>query len=341
MIATNLMEETQRRLDNLTKPRGSLGRLEELAKWVVGVTGKENPSMKEKVIFTLAADHGVTAEGVSAYPSEVTAQMVLNFLSGGAGINVLARHVGARVIVADIGVAGDLPPHPGLKSVKIARGTRNMAKGPAMTDAEARRSIEAGRELLREQADLGADIVGIGEMGIGNTTAAAALTAVFTGRSPEEVTGRGTGVDDKTWEKKVRAIQEAIRVNRPDQSDPLGVLARVGGFEIGGMAGIILEASARRIPVVLDGFISGAAALVACRMESGARDVLVAGHRSAEKGHKVLLDHLALRPLLELDFRLGEGTGAALAISLVEAAVKVLTQMATFEKANVSGKIPE
>lgn len=330
-------KEARRRLDNLTKPRGSLGRLEDLAARLVGITGKENPDLTRKVVFTLAADHGVTEEGVSAYPREVTAQMVLNFLNGGAAINVLARHAGARVVVADVGVASDLAPHPDLIVRKIGRGTKNMVKGPAMTEDEALRSLEAGRELLEEQISRGADLIAIGEMGIGNTTAAAALTVIFTSCSIEDATGRGTGIDDEGWARKTKAITEALRVNRPDPADAVGTLARVGGFEIGAMAGIILEAAARRIPVILDGFIAGAAALTACGIEPRARDVLIAGHRSVEKGHGILLEKLGLVPLLDLGLRLGEGTGAVLAMGLAEAAVKVLAQMATFESAGVSG----
>lgn len=331
-----LMEEAQQRLDNLTKPLGSLGRLEELAKQIVGITGKPSPELKNKVIFTLAADHGVTEEGVSAYPKEVTAQMVYNFLSGGAGINVLARHVGAKVIVVDIGVAEDLKPHPQLVIKKINYGTKNMAKGAAMTRLEAVKALETGREIFDAQLKNGIDILGTGEMGIGNTTSASAITACFTRKPVEEITGRGTGINDLGLKNKIEIIKRSLTLNKPDSADPLDVLSKVGGFEIGGLAGIILAAAAHNVPVVIDGFISGAAALVAFKLEPKVKDYLIAAHQSSERGHKIILEHIGLRPLLDLDFRLGEGTGGALGIGLADAAVKILTQMATFKSAHVS-----
>ncbi len=331
-----LMKEAQERLDCLTKPLGSLGRLEELAQRVVAMTRRRDPWFQNKVIFTLAGDHGVVEEGVSAYPQEVTAQMVYNFLKGGAGINVLARHVGARVVVADVGVAVDLGTHAGLIVRKVAHGTRNMVKGPAMTKEEAVQSIEAGIEIFESEFVKGVDIAGIGEMGIGNTTPSSAITAAFTGYPVEQVTGRGTGILDEAWGRKVEVIQKALEVNRPDTKDPLDVLAKVGGFEIGGLAGIVVAAAARRVPVVIDGFISGAAALVAYHLEPKVKDYLIASHCSVECGHKVILDHIGLKPLLDLNLRLGEGTGAALGINLVEAAIKIMTQMATFKSAGVS-----
>jgi nicotinate-nucleotide--dimethylbenzimidazole phosphoribosyltransferase len=335
---TELMKKTRKRLDNLTKPLGSLGRLEELATQICGITGKESPALGNKVIFTLAADHGVTAEGVSAYPQEVTAQMVYNFLGGGAGINVLAHHVGARVAVVDIGVASDLKPDPRLTVKKIAYGTRNMAQGPAMTREEAIKAVCAGFEIFDSEFSRGADIVGTGEMGIGNTTAASALTACFTGTPVEEITGRGAGLDDKGLKHKIEVIKKALVVNKPDPLDPVEVLAKVGGLEIAGLVGIILAAAAKKVPVVIDGFISGAAALTAYRIEPKVKDYMIAAHESVEGGHKYILAHIGLRPLLNLDLRLGEGTGAALAMGLADAAVKILTQMATFQSANVSEK---
>lgn len=326
----------QERLDNLTKPRGSLGRLEELAKLIVGITKKENPSLENKVIFTLAGDHGAVEEGVSSYPREVTPQMVYNFLRGGAGINVLAGYVGAKVIVADLGVAVDLEPHPELIVKKVNYGTRNFAKGPAMTREEAIKSVEAGIELFEDEFKKGVNIAGTGDMGIGNTTASAAIAAVFTKRKVEEVTGRGTGIDDKTLRNKIEIIKRGIELNRPDPKDPIDVLAKVGGFEIGGLTGIILAAAARKVPVVLDGFISGAAALLAYCLAPKVKDYFIASHCSVEKGHKIILDFIGLKPLLDLDLRLGEGTGAALAMSLVEASIKIMTEMATFESAGVS-----
>ncbi len=331
-----LMKEAQQRLDCLTKPLGSLGRLEELAQRVVAMTRHVNPGFQNKVIFTLAGDHGVVEEGVSAYPQEVTAQMVYNFLNGGAGINVLARHVGARVVVADVGVAADLGKHPELIVRKVGHGTRNMVKGPAMTKEEAVQSVEAGMEIFESEFAKGVDIIGIGEMGIGNTTPSSAITAAFTGYPVEQVTGRGTGVNDEALSHKIEVIKKALKVNMPDAKDSLDVLAKVGGFEIGGLAGIVVAAAARRVPVVIDGFISGAAALVAYRLEPKVKDYLIASHCSVECGHRVILDHIGLKPLLDLNLRLGEGTGAALGINLVEAAIKILTQMATFKGAGVS-----
>lgn len=328
----------QARLDNLTKPRGSLGRLEELARRMVVVTGREHPGVTDKVVFVMAADHGVAAEGVSAFPSEVTTQMVLNFLNGGAGINVLARQAGARVVVGDVGVAGDLPRHPELYSAKVARGTANMAAGPAMSRAQAECAVEAGMRIFAAEYAKGIDLVATGEMGIANTTAASAVTAAVTGRAAREVTGRGTGIDDRALEHKISVVQRALQVNRPDGRDGFDVLAKVGGFEIGGLAGVILAAAARRVPVLVDGFISGAAALIACAIEPKAVDYLIAAHRSVERGHAVLLDHLGLEPLLDLGLRLGEGTGAALAFHLVEAGVRILGEMATFASAGVSDR---
>ncbi|MBI4589657.1 MAG: nicotinate-nucleotide--dimethylbenzimidazole phosphoribosyltransferase [Candidatus Rokubacteria bacterium] len=326
----------QAHLDQLTKPPGSLGRLEELARRVVEITGKDPPSVKRPLIFTLAGDHGVVVEGVSAYPQVVTAQMVENFLRGGAAVNVLARHAGARVLVADLGVATPLPSHPALVVKKVAPGTANLARGPAMTRSQAIQAIESGIQLVDAEARTGCDLIGLGEMGIGNTTAASAITSVLTGVAPEAVTGRGTGIDEATWQRKVAVIRRALAVNQPDPTDGLDVLAKVGGFEIGGLVGVILSAAAARIPVVVDGFIAGAAALIAVTLKPEARPFLLASHCSAEPGHRVILGHLGLKPYLDLELRLGEGTGAALAFTLIQAAVKVYTEMATFKSAGVS-----
>ena len=323
------------RLDSLTKPPGSLGRLEEIAQRVAAITGNPRPVVRCKVVYTLASDHGVAAEGVSAYPQSVTLQMVRNFLSGGAAINVLARHVGAEVVFADFGVARDPGPHPGLLSRRIGAGTANMRRGPAMTREQAEASVEAGISLVA-----GVDLVATGDMGIGNTTAASAVTAVVTGRPVEEVTGMGTGIGHETLSEKMRVVGEAIAVNLPNRSDGLDVLAKVGGFEIGGLAGVMIGAAARKIPVVLDGFISGAAALIAVTICPRVRDYLIAGHRSAEPGHEACLAWLDLVPVLALGMRLGEGTGAVLAMSVVEGALRVLDEMATFEEAGVAGKVP-
>jgi nicotinate-nucleotide--dimethylbenzimidazole phosphoribosyltransferase len=338
----SLAEAAQKRLDNLTKPQGSLGRLEELAKKMVEITGNANPSTKNKVIFTMAGDHGVAKEGVSAFPQEVTPQMVYNFIQGGAGINVLARHVGARVVVVDMGVNGKWQMANGkwqnFKDKKINFGTKNMAEGPAMTRGEAVKSIENGIELFEEELANGIDIVGTGDMGIGNTTASSAIAACFTGHPAEELTGRGTGIDDAALLNKIAVIEKALKINKPDRRDALDVLSKVGGFEIGGLTGIILAAASRRVPIVIDGFISGASALVAYQLEPKVKDYLIAAHCSVERGHQVVLDYIGLRALLDLNLRLGEGTGAALAMSLVEAGVKIMTEMATFESAGVAEK---
>lgn len=331
-----IVKKTQERLDNLTKPLGSLGRLEEMAKQICGIAGREVFELKNKVIFTLAADHGVTDEGVSAYPKEVTAQMVYNFLNGGAGINVLAKHVGARVVVADMGVAVDLKSDPKLYVKKINYGTKNMARGSAMTRDEAIEGVCAGIDLFEKEFKRGLDIVGTGEMGIGNTTSASAITAVFTGSLVEDITGRGAGLNDSGLKNKIEVIKRSLLVNKPDLKNPIDVLSKVGGFEIAGLAGIILAAAARKVPVVIDGFISGSAALVAFKLEPKVKDYMIAAHKSQEGGHKIILEHIGLKPLLDLDLRLGEGTGGALGIGLADAAIKILNQMATFKSANVS-----
>lgn len=330
------MEAAQARQDELTKPAGSLGRLEELSIKIAGIKCAAIPSLEHKAIVTMAADHGVVAEGVSLYPQEVTKQMVFNFLAGGAAISVLARHIGARVVVVDMGVIGGFEPHPALTCQMIDFGTQNMTRGPAMTRQQAIDAVEAGIAVLETEVTLGLDIVGTGDMGIGNTTASSAICAAITGKPVAEVTGRGTGIDDRQLAHKVKVIEQALAVNQPDASDALDVLSKVGGFEIGGLVGVILAAAAHRIPVVIDGFISGAAALTAVGFSPMTKEYLIAAHTSAEAGHQVLLNHLGLAPLLDLDMRLGEGTGAALGIFLAEAAVKILKEMATFSDAGVS-----
>ncbi|MGC1453920.1 MAG: nicotinate-nucleotide--dimethylbenzimidazole phosphoribosyltransferase [Nitrospirota bacterium] len=327
----------QAQLDNLTKPQGSLGRLEELAKKYCLITGKDKPVIRNKIIFTFAGDHGVTEEGVSAFPKEVTPQMVLNFLRGGAGVNVLARHVGARVIVVDMGVDYDFEPMEGLEIRKIGRGTRNMTKGPAMTRNEAERAVLAGIELVEKYKD-GLDLLGTGDMGIGNTTPSSAIVSVITGADPGTVTGRGTGIDDHALQHKIAIIKKAISVNDPNPKDAFDVLARVGGYEIAGIAGLLLGAALYRIPVVIDGFISTAGALIAAEMNPLVKDYIIAAHQSVEIGHRKMLEHLEQVPLLDLNLRLGEGTGAALGMSLVEAGVKILGEMATFADAGVAEK---
>jgi nicotinate-nucleotide--dimethylbenzimidazole phosphoribosyltransferase len=326
--------QTQRLLDGKTKPRGSLGRVEEVTCQYAAARGQVVPAMPAKAIVVMAADHGVTEEGVSAYPAEVTGQMLLNFARGGAAINVLARQAGARLVVADLGTR-TAPAAEGILDRRIGPGTRNFAAGPAMSRGEAVRAVEVGIAIAEGLADDGVALIGLGEMGIGNTTAASALTAAFTGLPPEEVTGRGTGVDDAGWARKVDAIRRGIARNQADPADPVGVLAALGGFEIAGLAGVALGAAARRMPVVVDGFITAAAALVAARL-APLEGYLIASHRSVEVGHRALLAALKARPLLDLELRLGEGSGAALAMPIIEAGLRLLHEMATFEGAGVS-----
>lgn len=333
-----LASQARARLDGLTKPLGSLGRLEELAVQYTVITGEAKPAVPRGAVFTFAADHGVALEGVSAYPREVTAQMVLNFLRGGAGVNVLARHSGMEVRVVDIGVAHEFGLLPDLISRKVMPGTRNFVVEPAMSREQAERAVLIGVELATQAVREGIGLLGTGDMGIGNTTASAALTSVLTGRPAAEVTGYGTGIDEATRARKVAVIERALARHRPDPSDALDVLAKVGGLEIGGLAGLILGAAAARVPIVLDGFIAGAAALIAVGLQPRCRGYLIASHRSVERGHRVVLEHLDLTPLLDLDLRLGEGTGACLGMGLVSAAIKILTEMATFDEAGVSEK---
>jgi nicotinate-nucleotide--dimethylbenzimidazole phosphoribosyltransferase len=330
--------ETQTRLDQKTKPPGSLGRLEELACALAAIRGTPNLDLPRKAMVVMAGDHGVAAEGVSAFPQEVTAQMVLNFARGGAAINVLARQAGARVVVVDMGVKSPLPPNPEVRSVRIGPGTADIAKGPAMSREDAVRALEAGISIAEELAAEGVDLIGIGEMGIANTTPASALTAAFTGQPPEEVTGRGTGIDDAAHRHKVEVVRQALETNRPDPSDGVGTLARLGGFEIAGLAGVVLGAAARRVPVLTDGFIATSAALSAVRIAPRAAYAILASHRSVEAGHRHLLAALGKKPLFDLDLRLGEGTGAALAMYLIDASIHILREMATFASAGVSGK---
>lgn len=328
------------RLDSLTKPPGSLGRLEEIAAHLAGMTGQTAPQVSPATVLVVAGDHGVTAEGVSAFPSEVTPQMVLNFLRGGAAINVLSRAAGAQVRVVDAGVAADLA-HPDLIVRKVRRGTGNICQEPAMTRAEAEEAIGHGLDLAQEEAARGTRVIALGEMGIGNTTPSSALLAAFSGRPPAEVVGRGTGVDDEGLKRKEEAVRRALALHAPDPTDPIGVLAAIGGLEIAVLAGITLGAAARRIPVVIDGFITGAAALVAVRIAPSAADYLIASHQSAEAAHGLMLELLNCKPLMALDLRLGEGSGAALALPLLEAAHRIMTEMATFGEAGVATAVTE
>jgi nicotinate-nucleotide--dimethylbenzimidazole phosphoribosyltransferase len=331
--------DAQQRLDALTKPQGSLGKLEDLARRVAVIQGKVPPRLGRKLLFVFAADHGITSEGVSAYPKDVTAQMTYNFLRGGAAINVLARHYGVEVQVIDVGVDYEFANPAGLRNCKVRRGTDNFSRGAAMSRPEAVQSIETGIRLVEQIALENLFIVGAGEMGIGNTSSAAAMLCALTGAAPRDVVGRGTGIDDSTWRRKVAAIERGLDVNQPDPKDPLDALTKVGGLEIGAMTGVILGAAAFHIPMVLDGFISGAAALVAQRLCPHVHDVLFASHLSTETGHGVLLEALKLPPVLNLEMRLGEGTGACILMGLIEAAAKLLGEMATFDSAGVEKKL--
>ena len=335
-VKEEFLSQAQERLDRLTKPIGSLGQLEDIARRYVAIVENIKPVLGRKIIYTFAADHGVVAEGVSAYPKEVTHQMVYNFLHQGAGINVLARHAGAEVVVVDIGVDHDFKPAAGLVIRKIARGTRNMAQGPALSLPEALRAISVGLEMADQAQTAGTTLVGTGDMGIGNTTASSAILSVLTGLPAAEATHRGTGIDDAALERKIRTIEQAIQGNAPDPNNPLEVLAKVGGLEIAGIAGLIIGCAFHRIPVVVDGFISTAGAMIAVALNPAIRDYLFASHQSVEIGHRFMWEYLGQKPILNLSLRLGEGTGAALAMSIIEAAVKVLTEMATFTEAGVA-----
>jgi nicotinate-nucleotide--dimethylbenzimidazole phosphoribosyltransferase len=346
-LDTEAMAAAQDRLDRLTKPPGSLGRLETLVIQLAGITGDPAMSVDRMAIAVAVADHGVAVHGVSAYPSDVTAQMVANFLAGGAAIDVLAGELGARLVIVDLGVAAEIPSAhaptdaAGVRLVRapIRPGTADMTTGPAMTLDEAVAAIEVGLDVVDALVADGVDVIGIGEMGIGNTTAASALTAVLTGSPPDVVTGSGTGLDADHRRHKVAVIELALARNRPTAYEPLAALAAVGGFEIAGLVGVILGAVAARRPVVLDGFITGAAALVAVGLAPGITPRLVAGHRSLEPGHAVILERLGCEPVLTLDLRLGEGTGAALALGVLRAAVRLRDGMATFDSAAVSGPL--
>ncbi len=327
---------TRRLLDGKTKPRGSLGRLEDLACRIAAVRGDPSPPPPRKAIVVMAADHGVAEEGVSAYPQEVTRQMLANFAAGGAAINVLARHASARLVVVDMGVREPPDAAAEILSRRIGPGTRNIARQPAMSREEAERALEVGLRIAGELAEEGIGLLGIGDMGIGNTTASSALAARWTGAPVEEVTGRGTGLSDEAWERKVEVVRRAVGRRARPAADPLETLADLGGFEIAGLAGVVLGAASRRVPVVLDGFITGVAALAAARLRPAVADSLIASHVSVEPGHRAVLAALGLRPLLDLGLRLGEGTGAALAMGLADAALAILREMATFDSAGVS-----
>jgi nicotinate-nucleotide--dimethylbenzimidazole phosphoribosyltransferase len=335
-IKEEFLSRAQDRLDKLTKPLGSLGQMEEIAKRYVAIVENLSPKVDKKIIYTFAGDHGVVAEGVSAYPKEVTPQMVYNFLRRAAGINVLARHVGAEVVVVDIGVDHEFQPVEGLIIRKVARGTKNIARGPAMSREQALQALFVGLEMADHAREQNADLVGTGDMGIGNTTPSSAILATLTGLPVSQVTHRGTGIDEATLAQKIRTIEKAIACNHPDPKDPLDVLAKVGGLEIAGIAGLIIGCASHRVPVVVDGFISTAGAMIAVSLNPEIKGYLFASHLSVEVGHRVMWEYVGQKPILNLSLRLGEGTGAALAMSIIEAAVKILNEMATFTAAGVS-----
>jgi nicotinate-nucleotide--dimethylbenzimidazole phosphoribosyltransferase len=336
----SIAERTQRKLDAKTKPRRSLGRLEDLACQYAAIVGNELPELPKKAVVVMGADHGVARRGVSAYPQEVTAQMLLNFAAGGAAINVLAQHANARVVVVDMGVVTPVSA-PNIIDARIGPGTADFTVGPAMTREQALRALQTGVELAETLQRDGVSVVGLGEMGIGNTTSASALTAVLTQSAADEVTGFGTGIDAATRYRKIQLIRDALARHtslgqQPSGDAVLDVLAALGGFEIAGLAGVVLGAASQRMAVVLDGFIASVAALVAVRLVPAAREYLLPSHRSVETGHGIVLRALGVPPLLELDMRLGEGTGAALSMTLLDAALRILRDMATFEAASVT-----
>ncbi|MHB8126370.1 MAG: nicotinate-nucleotide--dimethylbenzimidazole phosphoribosyltransferase [Desulfitobacteriaceae bacterium] len=326
-------------LNQLAIPQGSLGELVVLAEQLAAIKGTLKPSVHRKAVITMAGDHGVVEEGVSAFPQEVTPQMVNNFVRGGAAINVLAAVAGAQVLVVDMGVAVDLNKlvrEKKILSYRIGNGTSNMAQGPAMTRAQAEQALQSGIEIVGNLVKDNVELLATGDMGIGNTTSSSAILSVFSGQPIREVTGRGTGISDTTLENKIRVIEKAIALNKPDAKDPVDVLAKVGGFEIGGIAGVILGAAYHGVPVIVDGFISSAGALIAKALAPNSVDYMIAAHRSLEYGHSLMLKELGLNPLLNLNLRLGEGTGAALAMNIVEAAAQVICKMLTFEAAGVT-----
>lgn len=333
-VSREKIAAVQARIDRQVKPVGSLGRLEEFARRFVAITGREE--IRGKRIYTFAGDHGVAEEGVSAFPAEVTPQMVFTFVDGSASINALARHAGAEVRVVDMGVAIDFDDLPGLIKRKVAKGTANFTKGPAMSREQALQALAAGVEMAAQAKADAVDLVGTGDMGIANTTPSAAIVAAITGLSSQQVTFRGTGIDDEGLARKIAVITRGLEVNRPDPQDPVDVLAKVGGFEIGGIAGLVLGCAAEGIPVVVDGFISTAGALIASELHPQVRDYIFAAHQSVEIGHRHMLARIEQKPILDLSMRLGEGTGGALAMTLVEAGLRALREVLTFDQAGVS-----
>ena len=337
-VSVEKFAQAQRHLDSLTKPPGSLGRLEELGGRYAAIKGLDSPRVRKKAVYVFAGDHGVAQQGISAFPAEVTPQMVLNFLKGGAAINVLANHFDAEVVVVDMGVNFDFEDIPNLLNKKIALGTGDLSLGPSMTRSQAEKAVQVGMELACVAAEEGVDILGTGDMGIANTTASVAIIAALTQRPVKEITGRGTGIDDNTLQRKIDLIEKALQVNQPDSNDPLDVLAKVGGFEIAGISGFILGSAASRTPVVIDGVISGASALIAHRLNPAVGDYMFMSHRSQEPAHEVIFDQVQQEALFDFGMRLGEGTGAIIGMNLLEAGVKIFSEMATFENSGVSNK---
>ncbi len=336
-LDTEKMKLARLRQDSLTKPTKSLGYLEEISIKICGIKRKIPSELGRKVVILCAADHGVVEEGVSAYPQDVTAQMLLNFAQGGAAINVLSKYLGAEVVVVDVGVKGEVS-HPFILSKKIRNGTANFTKGPAMSRQEAEKAIEIGMELAQREVREGAGIIATGDMGIANTTASSALISALTGFSPHLVTGKGTGISHERFEQKVKVIEKALALNQPSPYKPIEALAKVGGLEIGALTGVILGGALMQVPVVIDGFISSAAALLAYKLCPLVKDYLLPSHLSQEPGHRIVLAKLGLKPFIHLDMCLGEGTGAVLAFPIIEASLKILNEMATFEKAGVARK---
>ncbi len=336
-ISNKILQATQNRQDNLTKPRGAFGRLEDLSIKIAGIQAKIDPQIRDKAVLLFAGDHlTVHEEGISSAPIEVTTQMLTNFVTGhGAGVNILAEHVGARVVVTDVGVATEYTDNPAIYKKSISKGAKNITKGPAMSTNEAMKSIESGIEVLLDQKKKGLDIIAVGEMGIGNTTPSSAIFSIITDQSVEEVTGPGAGIIDQKLQKKIEVIKKAININKPDINDGIDILSKVGGFEIGAMAGAMIGAASVQIPVMIDGFIATAAALIAIKVAPSCEPYLISAHHSAETGYNKVVDFLKQKPLLDLGMRLGEGTGALLGISLAEASVKILNNMTTFGEAQV------
>lgn len=336
-ISDKILQDAQNRQDNLTKPRGAFGRLEDLSIKIAGIQGRVDPQIRDKAVLLFAGDHKtVHEEGIASAPIEVTTQMLINFVSDhGAGVNILADHVGARVVVTDMGVATEYRDNPAIYNKSLGKGADNITKGPAMNRDKAIKSLESGIEVLLDQEKSGLDIIAVGEMGIGNTTPSSAIFSLITGQSVEQVTGPGAGIIDEKLQKKINVIKKAIELNRPDTEDGIDMLSKVGGFEIGAMAGAMIGAASKQIPVMIDGFIATAAALIAIKVAPGCEPYLISAHHSAETGYNKAMNFLKQKPLLDLGMRLGEGTGALLGISLAEASVKILNNMTTFKEAEV------